>query len=535
MLGPTSLSRFPEFWSNTVRIIAAAVGLAAALEFAAVPVTLQVDGAERSMVTRVGTVGALLAEAMVDVERGDLVSPPPSSHLRRGETVVVERARLVRINVEGDVRSIRTHAITPLGMLHAAGVSVDHDDRVAVGGQGWPADRPLWTTSAAGKTEQGNDAERSLVASSRAVAADRSRHGTGVATLADAFEVVPKTRRSENQSPSDFIDGTDSEVIVHIDILRPAPITVVEDGIPIAIMLTGRTVGESLAAAGLHLWNEDVLFPSSETLLSRTSRVSIQRAIPFTVSSDGENRSVRAVADTVSEALAIAGETLVGRDYSIPPSDTALRSGIEVQVVRVVEDFLVQQVDVPFGTETEADWGLPLDEKRVLREGEPGSKTQRIRIVYEDGEEISRDLIEEMLDREPVAQRIAYGTRIDWNTVQTEAGPKRYWRKLRVYATSYSASRAGTAPSAPWYGLTRLGWPMRKGIIAVDPRIIPLRTEMYVPEYGLGVAGDTGGGLKQYHIDLGYDDDNYQSWHWWVDAYLLEPLPPEGSIPWILP
>jgi 3D (Asp-Asp-Asp) domain-containing protein len=119
--------------------------------------------------------------------------------------------------------------------------------------------------------------------------------------------------------------------------------------------------------------------------------------------------------------------------------------------------------------------------------------------------------------------------------VNTEAGPKRYWRHLRVYATSYSASRAGTPKSVPWYGKTRLGWVMRHGIVAVDPRFIPLRTELFVPGYGVGVAGDTGGGIKRYHIDLGFDDDNYQSWHQWVDLYLLEPLPPERDIPWILP
>ena len=51
----------------------------------------------------------------------------------------------------------------------------------------------------------------------------------------------------------------------------------------------------------------------------------------------------------------------------------------------------------------------------------------------------------------------------------------------------------------------------------------------------VGVAGDTGGGVRNYHLDLGYDDDNYQSWHWWVEAYLLEPLPPPEKMRWILP
>ena len=71
--------------------------------------------------------------------------------------------------------------------------------------------------------------------------------------------------------------------------------------------------------------------------------------------------------------------------------------------------------------------------------------------------------------------------------------------------------------------------------VAVDPRYIPMRTNLFVPEYGFGCACDTGGGIKRYHIDLGYDDDNYQSWHWPVDLYLLEPLPPADEIPWILP
>jgi 3D (Asp-Asp-Asp) domain-containing protein len=134
-----------------------------------------------------------------------------------------------------------------------------------------------------------------------------------------------------------------------------------------------------------------------------------------------------------------------------------------------------------------------------------------------------------------VDEVLAYGTQVVWHTVDTPEGPKRYWRKLRVYATSYSAARAGVSPDVPWYGITRTGMKMRRGIVAVDPRLIPLRTDLFVPGYGVGIAGDTGGGIKRYHIDLGFDDDNYESWHRHVDLYLLEPLPPERKMVWILP
>lgn len=542
-------------WVDLARILLTFAALAAALRLAPVSATVEIDGLPQTTTTRAGTVAALLAEVGVDVEAGDLVSPPPGRHLARGATVVVKRAPLVRIAADGRVHAVRTHATTPLGMLHAAGLGLGlgrgpdlgggragHPPAlVVVDGRARRTDRALQDEDGDGVTGRIQPAGLSLVASARAVAADRSRHGSGVAMLADAPASggapvrARETWAGGRGKAADGVADRSARDEVHIQPLESAPITVVEDGIPLTMRLTGRTVGEALEAAGIHLWDEDVLFPDADSLLSRTSRVAIHRSMPFRVTADGRTREARALADTVGQALAVAGEALVGRDYSIPPADTPMRAGVEVQVIRVVEDFLVQQVDVPFGTETEADAGMPLDERRILREGQPGAKTQRIRIVYEDGEEISRELVEETLDREPVAQRVAYGTRIDWSTVETEAGPKRYWRRLRVYATSYSASRAGTPTWAPWYGLTRLGWPMRKGIVAVDPRIIPLRTELFVPGYGLGVAGDTGGGVRQYHIDLGFDDDNYESWHRWVDVYLLEPLPPEGSIPWILP
>jgi hypothetical protein len=58
---------------------------------------------------------------------------------------------------------------------------------------------------------------------------------------------------------------------------------------------------------------------------------------------------------------------------------------------------------------------------------------------------------------------------------------------------------------------------------------------MYVPGYGLARAGDTGGGVKGKFVDLGFSDDDYESWHWWTDIYLLIPVPSRARIRWVLP
>jgi len=49
---------------------------------------------------------------------------------------------------------------------------------------------------------------------------------------------------------------------------------------------------------------------------------------------------------------------------------------------------------------------------------------------------------------------------------------------------------------------TRTGTKAEYGVIAVDPRVIPLGTLMYVEGYGFGIAEDTGGAIKGNRIDV---------------------------------
>ena len=134
----------------------------------------------------------------------------------------------------------------------------------------------------------------------------------------------------------------------------------------------------------------------------------------------------------------------------------------------------------------------------------------------------------------PTTKIMGYGTQIVIRTLDTPSGPIEYWRVIRMLATSYSASTAGTPTDAPWYGYTRTGERMRYGIVAVDPRVVNLRTQVYVAGYGIGYAGDTGGAIKWRRIDLGYDDDNLKLWYNWVDVYLLTPVPAAEDINYII-
>ena len=51
-------------------------------------------------------------------------------------------------------------------------------------------------------------------------------------------------------------------------------------------------------------------------------------------------------------------------------------------------------------------------------------------------------------------------------------------------------------------GRTASGVPVGKGIVAVDPKLIPLGTSLYVPGYGKSLAADVGTAIKGRIIDL---------------------------------
>lgn len=77
--------------------------------------------------------------------------------------------------------------------------------------------------------------------------------------------------------------------------------------------------------------------------------------------------------------------------------------------------------------------------------------------------------------------------------------PSRYSRSFAMKASAYSAYDPGNGSYT--YG----GNLLRKGLVAVDPSVIPLGTRLYIPGYGYAVADDIGGAIKGHRIDLAFD------------------------------
>jgi uncharacterized protein YabE (DUF348 family) len=316
---------------------------------------------------------------------------------------------------------------------------------------------------------------------------------------------------------------------------RAASLILDDNGVTTTLHSTCATVGQVLHEQGVTLFLGDEVSPGLQDPIVQAMMVTILRSTPVQIEVDGRTIHTRSRAENVAGALGQEGIALVGKDYARPALSSPLRSGMTIEVTRVREEIVVEFEPIPFQTEWVPDPEVEIDSIRLAREGQLGLTKRRSRIVYENDQEVQRYLEDVWTAQTPITKTMAYGTKIVIRTLQTPDGPIEYWRKMRVYTTSYKPASCGKPRSHPRYGYTSLGWKLRKGIVAVDPTVIPLRTTLYVPGYGLAQAGDTGGGVKGKFVDLGFGDNDYQSWHWWSDVYILTPVPPQSKIRWILP
>lgn len=182
---------------------------------------------------------------------------------------------------------------------------------------------------------------------------------------------------------------------------------------------------------------------------------------------------------------------------------------------RFEEKFSTASAEIKFETEYKDDPETEAGTETVVQEGETGKKITTTKITYYNSEEFDRDIVN-IKTEDPKNKIISRGTKIVWKTLQTPDGEIKYWKKMRVYATHYDSRCPGCND---W---TAIGMKAGKGVIAVDPSVIKMRSQVYIPGYGKAVAGDTGGAIKGNIIDLGFDDARTAGWSArYVDIYLL--------------
>ena len=242
---------------------------------------------------------------------------------------------------------------------------------------------------------------------------------------------------------------------------------------------------------------------------------------------DGEDvYTVTGQPDDTEGALALAGVEVSERDRVT--SALQADGSVAVTVERPVTTYEELIVDLlPYDTLRQADPDLLLGEEQVVQAGVQGAVSARSRVVTDPDGSLSITSMGTTVSQ-PVDEIVAYGTQVEpvtqsWlsvtddvlthidadadgsGTLTTASGQElAYTQVLSCKATAYTTQRQS-------WKKTATGTTARVGAIAVDPRVIPYGTRMFIVSadgsitYGVATAEDCGGNIKGNRIDLFFD------------------------------
>ncbi len=287
-------------------------------------------------------------------------------------------------------------------------------------------------------------------------------------------------------------------------------ITVIDGGKVMNVTTTRIYVDEMLSEQGITLRNGDRLSMPLNSVLRDGDQLIIKRGNCIYLTIDGGVQEVFSGAATLGEAFKENGIALGSMDEVEPGLDAAVVNGMSAKIVRVEVTEVTEDAVVPRSEIVQVNDKQPASYSKVLFEGSDGIASVTYRIVKRDGIEISREELSRVETQAPVDQIVERG-------ILGSAAIAASTDKLKVKSTMNFTSTAYTATPNGRGGFverTASGRPASYGVVAVDPRVIPLGTKLYIESadgswaYGFAVAGDTGGAIKGKIIDLFFDTYN---------------------------
>lgn len=287
------------------------------------------------------------------------------------------------------------------------------------------------------------------------------------------------------------------------------------DGNEQTIMTFKGTVEGALHDNGIVLGPKDKIAPSLDSKISKNSKIDIKRAVEIEVAVDGENRRIQTAAGSVDELLSDEGINISQEDKIVPSLTTPITEGLKVEITRVNTQIVKETKNIDFATEMKSDDNLDKSVMKTIQEGVPGEKEITYKVVYENGKEVSRSIVNEVVLREPKSKVVVKGT---LNTIALSRGETiSYRKKVSVVATAYALHNRTATGAIPKRN------PSGISTIAVDPSVIPLGSKVYVSGYGYAIAQDTGGAIKNRRIDVYMNSEN-EAFSWGVknvDVYII--------------
>lgn len=179
------------------------------------------------------------------------------------------------------------------------------------------------------------------------------------------------------------------------------------------------------------------------------------------------------------------------------PLDTTVFDGMEVVIDSITYEDVSLESSIPYAVSTIELQTIPKGRKNLITKGQDGVLTSTYRKKFINGVYDSEELVSQVTTVEPVTEVVELG--VGGSFVGKDGKTYSYSYYLDVQATCYGKADGSGS-------ITATGTLAREGVIAVDPRVIPLGSVCYVTgsyrDLGVCYAEDTGGAIKGNIIDV---------------------------------
>ncbi|EYE87281.1 hypothetical protein Q428_14165, partial [Fervidicella metallireducens AeB] len=282
--------------------------------------------------------------------------------------------------------------------------------------------------------------------------------------------------------------------------LRRKTITIIDYGRKTKIITYKNTVKDVLESNNISLNAKDKVEPSLTSKIADDGTITIKRAVNVKVIVDGKQINIESSEGDVASMLKSEGIEIREHDKIKPGLDTKLSSNMEIEITKVDIKTIDQKVEVNFKEIIKKDKKLSNTKTKVLQEGKKGEKLITIQVIYENGQEVARKVIKEILLKKPADRLVLQGS---YPHMPVSRGGRvlPFKKVINARATAYWAVR-GVGKTYTASGRLAVRNEDGYSTIAVDPKVIPYGTKLFVEGYGFAIAADTGTAIKGNKIDV---------------------------------
>lgn len=282
------------------------------------------------------------------------------------------------------------------------------------------------------------------------------------------------------------------------------------DGEIIQVISYSSTVEEFIKTEEVEMKKGAYISVPLDKKLENDIEIVIKNPKPYTIDVAGVLLESFSVNNTVREVLEDLKIDLGEKDYTYPELSSVIAPNTTIQLFQVKEEIVIEDIAMPFESQVTKNRNIESGVVKVIQEGKDGLRRSHIQKEYVNGVLTSSVIVKDEIVSEPVTHIVEKGSR---DFIVTSRGETSYRSATTMTATAYDSSFASTGknPGDKYYGITASGTKARPGVVAVDPRVIPLGTKLYIQsldgtkDYGFAIAEDKGGAIKGNKIDLYFE------------------------------